>query len=74
MLLLIRRRARSRPSAFATACSRWSNRSTALAAAKRIIGTTKPLTPEAAADPAFDLRGLGETIRAFGVSPRLKAA
>ena len=32
------------------------------AAAKRIIGTTKTLTPEEAADPAFDLRGLGEAV------------
>jgi 3-phenylpropionate/trans-cinnamate dioxygenase ferredoxin reductase subunit len=31
-----------------------------LAAAKRIIGTTKTLTPEEAADPAFDLRGLAK--------------
>jgi 3-phenylpropionate/trans-cinnamate dioxygenase ferredoxin reductase subunit len=30
------------------------------AAAKRIIGTTKTLTPEEAADPAFDLRGLAK--------------
>jgi len=39
------------------ASSRWWNRSIAPAAAKRIIGATKPLTPEEAADPAFDLRG-----------------
>jgi hypothetical protein len=26
----------------------------------RIIGTTKTLTPEEAADPAFDLRGLAK--------------
>ena len=30
------------------------------AAARRIIGTTKTLTPEEAADPAFDLRGLAK--------------
>jgi 3-phenylpropionate/trans-cinnamate dioxygenase ferredoxin reductase component len=30
------------------------------AAAKRIIGTPKTLTPEEAADPAFDLRGLAK--------------
>ena len=30
------------------------------AAAKRIIGTTKTMTPEEAADPAFDLRGLAK--------------
>jgi 3-phenylpropionate/trans-cinnamate dioxygenase ferredoxin reductase component len=30
------------------------------AAAERIIGTTKTLTPEEAADPAFDLRGLAK--------------
>jgi 3-phenylpropionate/trans-cinnamate dioxygenase ferredoxin reductase component len=30
------------------------------AAAKRIIGTTKTLTPQEAADPAFDLRGLAK--------------
>jgi hypothetical protein len=28
--------------------------------AKRVIGTTKTLTPEEAADPAFDLRGLAK--------------
>jgi 3-phenylpropionate/trans-cinnamate dioxygenase ferredoxin reductase subunit len=30
-------------------------------AAKRITGTTKALTPEEAADPAFDLRGLAKS-------------
>jgi 3-phenylpropionate/trans-cinnamate dioxygenase ferredoxin reductase subunit len=30
------------------------------AAAKRIIGTTKTLTPQEAADPTFDLRGLAK--------------
>jgi hypothetical protein len=30
------------------------------AAAKRIIGTTKTLASEEAADPAFDLRGLAK--------------
>jgi 3-phenylpropionate/trans-cinnamate dioxygenase ferredoxin reductase subunit len=30
------------------------------AAAKRIIGTTKTLTPQEAADPGFDLRGLAK--------------
>jgi 3-phenylpropionate/trans-cinnamate dioxygenase ferredoxin reductase component len=33
------------------------NRAGDHAAAKRIIGTTKTLTSEEAADPAFDLRG-----------------
>ena len=42
------------------ASSRRWNRSIAPAAAKRIIGATKPLTPEEAADPAFDLRGLAK--------------
>ena len=42
------------------ASSRWWNRSIAPAAAKRIIGATKPLAPEEAADPAFDLRGLAK--------------
>jgi len=32
------------------------------AAAKRIIGTAKTLTPEEAADPAFDLRGLAKRL------------
>ncbi len=36
------------------------NRAGDHAAAKRIIGTTKTLTPEEAADPAFDLRGLAK--------------
>jgi 3-phenylpropionate/trans-cinnamate dioxygenase ferredoxin reductase subunit len=36
------------------------NRAGDQAAAKRIIGTTKTLTPEEAADPAFDLRGLAK--------------
>jgi 3-phenylpropionate/trans-cinnamate dioxygenase ferredoxin reductase subunit len=36
------------------------NRAGDHAAAKRIIGTTKMLTPEEAADPAFDLRGLAK--------------
>jgi 3-phenylpropionate/trans-cinnamate dioxygenase ferredoxin reductase subunit len=36
------------------------NRAGDHAAAKRIIGTTKTLTPEQAADPAFDLRGLAK--------------
>jgi 3-phenylpropionate/trans-cinnamate dioxygenase ferredoxin reductase subunit len=36
------------------------NRALDRAAAKRIIGTTKTLTPEEAADPAFDLRGLAK--------------
>jgi 3-phenylpropionate/trans-cinnamate dioxygenase ferredoxin reductase subunit len=30
------------------------------AEAKRIIGTTRTLTPEEAADPTFDLRGLAK--------------
>jgi hypothetical protein len=60
MLSLIPRRGHSRPSASATACSPWSNRSTGPAAAKRIIGATKTLTPEGAADPAFDVRGLAK--------------
>ncbi len=36
------------------------NRAGDHAAAKRIIGTMKTLTPEEAADPAFDLRGLAK--------------
>ena len=36
------------------------NRAGDHAAAKRIIGTTKTLTPEEAADPAFDLRALAK--------------
>ena len=36
------------------------NRAGDHAAAKQIIGTTKTLTPEEAADPAFDLRGLAK--------------
>jgi 3-phenylpropionate/trans-cinnamate dioxygenase ferredoxin reductase subunit len=36
------------------------NRAGDHAAAKRIIGTKKILTPEEAADPAFDLRGLAK--------------
>jgi hypothetical protein len=36
------------------------NRAGDHAAAKRIIGTTKTLTPAEAADPAFDLRGLAK--------------
>jgi 3-phenylpropionate/trans-cinnamate dioxygenase ferredoxin reductase subunit len=36
------------------------NRAGDHAAAKRIIGTAKTLTPEEAADPAFDLRGLAK--------------
>ena len=36
------------------------NRAGDHAAAKRIIGTTKRLTPAEAADPAFDLRGLAK--------------
>ena len=36
------------------------NRAGDHAAAKRIIGTTKTLTPKEAADPAFDLRGLAK--------------
>jgi 3-phenylpropionate/trans-cinnamate dioxygenase ferredoxin reductase component len=36
------------------------NRAGDHAAAKRIIGTTKTMTPEEAADPAFDLRGLAK--------------
>jgi 3-phenylpropionate/trans-cinnamate dioxygenase ferredoxin reductase subunit len=36
------------------------NRAGDHAAAKRIIGTTKMLTPEEAADRAFDLRGLAK--------------
>jgi Reductase C-terminal len=32
------------------------------AAVKRIIGTPKTLTPQEAADPAFDLRGASEAI------------
>jgi 3-phenylpropionate/trans-cinnamate dioxygenase ferredoxin reductase subunit len=36
------------------------NRAGDHAAAKRIIGTTKSLTPEEAVDPAFDLRGVAK--------------
>jgi 3-phenylpropionate/trans-cinnamate dioxygenase ferredoxin reductase subunit len=36
------------------------NRAGDHAAAKRIVGTTKTLTPEEAADPAFDLRALAK--------------
>ena len=36
------------------------NRAADHAAAKGIIGTTKKLTPEEAADPAFDLRALAK--------------
>ena len=36
------------------------NRAGDHAAAKRIIGTSKTLTPQEAADPAFDLRGLAK--------------
>jgi len=36
------------------------NRTGDHAAAKRIVGTTKTLTPEEAADPAFDLRALAK--------------
>jgi 3-phenylpropionate/trans-cinnamate dioxygenase ferredoxin reductase component len=36
------------------------NRAGDHAAAKRIIGTTKTMTPEEAAAPAFDLRGLAK--------------
>ena len=36
------------------------NRAGDHAAAKRIIGTTKTLTPEQAADPSFDLRALAK--------------
>jgi len=36
------------------------NRAGDHAAAKRIIGSTKTLTPEEAADPAFDLRALAK--------------
>jgi 3-phenylpropionate/trans-cinnamate dioxygenase ferredoxin reductase component len=36
------------------------NRAGDHAAAKRIIGTTKTLTPDEAADPAFDLRALAK--------------
>jgi 3-phenylpropionate/trans-cinnamate dioxygenase ferredoxin reductase subunit len=36
------------------------NRAGDPAAAKRIIGTVKTLTPEEAADPGFDLRGLAK--------------
>jgi 3-phenylpropionate/trans-cinnamate dioxygenase ferredoxin reductase subunit len=36
------------------------NRAGDHAAAKRIIGTPKTLTPEEAADPAFDLRALAK--------------
>jgi 3-phenylpropionate/trans-cinnamate dioxygenase ferredoxin reductase component len=39
------------------------NRAGDHAAAQRITGTIKTLTPEEAADPAFDLRGVGETLR-----------
>ena len=53
------------------ACGKWAqspiaeivesvNKAGDHAAAKRIIGTTKTLTPEEAADPAFDLRGLAK--------------
>ena len=57
----IRRRGRSRPSASAPASwpsSRSVNRAGDHAAAKRIIGATKTLTPKEAADPAFFLRAL----------------
>jgi hypothetical protein len=60
---LVVRHAPSEPWAFAMAGSRWSNpvnRAGDHAAAKRIIGTTTTLTPEEAADPAFDLRGLAK--------------
>jgi len=36
------------------------NRAAAHAAAKRIVGTPKILTPEDAANPAFDLRALAK--------------
>ena len=36
------------------------NRAGDHAAAKRIIGTTKTLTPEVGVDPAFDMRGLAK--------------
>ena len=57
------RRAPSQPSASATAkraVVESVNRAGDHAAAQRIIGTTKTLTPEEAADPAFDLRGLAK--------------
>jgi 3-phenylpropionate/trans-cinnamate dioxygenase ferredoxin reductase component len=43
------------------------------AAAMRIIGTTKTLTPEEAADPAFDLRGLAKRQKFRPGNPRRRA-